>query len=257
MDTKIAYCCLHCSDQKNCCGPCGECEACCKDCGDTSACKSTAFLDKDDNFYLKWQGTNSTQGAGTNFHFDYAYCIDHSVSNTSNSNSEFDSDGNCKISYFSNTVYSKQCCECDCPQNPGGIQFMYEGDEISSTFTETRGASTDPEEDPGCNGMQGFSYTETGGGYGCPGPSEQNEKVNTETTVCQYEEEYHSEQNCLTTTINSSSKATVTWNTSLTLYDSEGNPVANPWSMLPAPDPYDPLNPIRVVNAPGCHFFHT
>ena len=252
MDKKRAYCCLNCTNSANCCGACGECPACCADCGDTSTCKGSAFLGKDNNFYLKWRGRNSSQNSTRYFYFDDAICIDHSVIVTSNSNSSFNSNGECQIIYFDNTTYSRECCECDCSQNPGGLQITNVGDQISRTTTSVAGAPTDGS---GCESDPGYNATEPGPGYSCPGPSEQNETVNTENTICEYPEEESADQECTTTTINSRLIATVTWSSQLNLYDGRGDIVANPWSILPSPNPYNPLDPIRVVSAPACHFF--
>jgi hypothetical protein len=220
-----------------------------------SGCKSTAFLDQNNDFYLKWSGTRSYENSTKYFYFDNGICIDHNTNFSTYSVNSFDSDGNCSNYNFENAVYSKTCCECDCPDNPGGIQLISSGDENLLTTTTIAGASTEDPDGVGCENLTGYEDRSTGPGYACPGPSEQNEKVNTKTTVCEYEEEYNSDQNCVDTTIDSSLKATVTWNTSLRLYDSKGDIVAFPWGILPAPDPYDPLNPIRVVSAPACHFF--
>ena len=252
MTKEQAYCCLNCSATGNCCGPCGECNPCCEDCGDTSTCKASAFLDKDDNFYLKWQGTYSSQYSKTDSEFNDTTCIDNTHVDAAHSVSSFDSDGNCKNSYSSNWVNSKSCCECDCSDNAGGYKVSIIGDENSLTTTTTAGPSTEDPDGEGCENLDGYSITEPGPGLGCPGPSEREEKQNSRTISSGGS----GDDNYIISTLSSNLKATVTWNTSLSLYDSKGDVVEDPWSILSAPNPYDPLNPIRVVSAPACHFFH-
>ena len=257
MTKEQAYCCLNCTASANCCGACGECSACCEDCGDMSACKSSAFLDKNNRFYLKWEGTHSGYSMQSDWHFDDDRCIDHSVNYIQMTPiSSFDSDGKCEIEFSSNTNYSKTCCECECNRNEGGRNILMFGNEKYNITSYSFGAPTQDPDGEGCENLRSYSERLQGDGFGCPNPSEQEEEQYSHNTACVYEEEYNSDQDCTTTTIKSYIKATVSWTKQLHLYDSNGDLVGSPWSILPAPDPYDPLDPIRVVNAPGCHFFH-
>jgi hypothetical protein len=210
-------------------------------------CKGSAFLDKSNNLYLKWQGNVSDNYSYSAQYFNLTSCEDHSSNSNSASNSSFDSDGKCNANYSSSNYHSYFCCECDCPANEGGSSGSTIGDEKSTTSTWNVGQPTEDPEGEGCDNLGGYSGSSTGPGISCP-PTPFEQEINESSSTS-------TEESNITTS--RFLKATVTWSTSATLYDGNGDPVADPWSMLPAPGAYDPLNPLRIVNAPGCYFFST
>jgi len=261
MNKKQAYCCLNCSNLSPCNGAI-DCDVCCEDCGDMSTCKGSAFLDKDDKFYLSYNYTANYSANEMGSGSDDIDCIN--VNELPSYNSSFAIEleilsGNNPLyngSYdFSN---SKTCCGISCctnedPISPSLTQESTIKTIIKDNFFTTVSISTPAHDYDGECGVE--TTTNSNGIY-----QGNLAIIDGSFCPCGYCEDIDTESEGAAGTIEKYRKKTkgfgsISFSTELKLYNSNGEEVEDPWSILNPPDPFDSCNPIRTATAPGCHFF--
>jgi len=237
MDKKTAYCCLNCANLPPCNAAAGDCVACCKDCGDTSSCKTTAYFGKDDKIYLAYSATWFTWST------EYNWLVDRELFSET-INGTYNSIKNETIVNGQTTFNSWNCGSCLCGQGPDTSYSLgtttYNG-KTSTYVWSNKGLCIDDCEECssdqcflcGCTCGKIFSGTSTGG---IPSIT----IIDASAPSCgMFKDDTHD------------SGGTVSFIIPLKTYNSLGEIVADP---IPE-NPYDPCNPIRIANAPGCHFF--
>jgi len=240
MSKEQAYCCLNCTTSANCCGECGGCESCCENC-DTSACKSSAYF-KDGNFYLnytsKYNGSSDYEWSDNadyqkgNSSFSYSYNSKNDLCSASGSITHLGvhEDGDATFTstgYGGSNGIEGYGCGCDtndfcwnngsCNSGPNG-----DADPCCASFTGGCGVICADDE---CGSFN----------FGCSGLE----------CVCDDEEW------CDGTYVSENS-ATISFQDTVRLYNSEGEDVGN---IVGAS--YNPCNPCATWGAPSCHYFST
>jgi hypothetical protein len=224
-----------------------------------SLCKSSAFLDKHDKFYLNYKYSANyserEKGSGT----DDGNCYgDPLPSYESTFAIEL------KILPGKNPLYNgsysfsnrASCCgeEC-CSEDGHSTQWRNIDTTIKNNLFKTVDTFSPAHKSDGSCGQK---YTDNSNGLyvGTLGI------IDGSFCPCGYCEDTDEEYPGYAGSIQKYRKQTggggsIIFGREVKLYNSNGEEIINPWSIIPYPEPYDACTkPIRSVLAPGCHFFH-
>lgn len=253
MTQKQAYCCLNCTASANCCGACGECPACCADCGDTSVCSSSAFLDKNDKLYLRYNYNSSYQYTDTYLGTDDVDCDYKRGSQTVlniNVNILFGEAPLFNGGYsFSN---HDECCGLHCCYNDiGGAQMLEIQTSIKNNFSSTVTTSTPTRDYNDDCGVK--TTTRSSEPYNGIANIIDGDFCTCGLCVDEQYEETHPWGIEIGRT-KSMGRGVFSYFQEVKLYNSNGEEIEDPSSIISYPG-FDPCNPIRNVFAPSCHFF--
>jgi hypothetical protein len=222
-----------------------------------STCKGSAFLDKDDKFYLSYNYTanysENEMGSGTDDVDCYGDPLT-SYASTFAITLEILSGNNPLYNGSYSFSNSASCCgeEC-CSEDGHSTQWRNIDTTIENNLFKTVDTFSPAHKSDGSCGQK---YTDNSNGLyvGTLGI------IDGSFCPCGYCEDTDEEYPGYAGSIQKYRKKTsgfgsISFSTELKLYNSNGEEVEDPWSILNPPDPFNSCNPIRTATAPGCHFF--